>query len=118
MKGALKAIKRSHAGKILDEGGTVTVAGKGASKEARKLAKDQWGDKAVRHDAHAEGQKPHYQHKNGGRGHINYVDKLGTIGVATFGDGIVGNVVDFFNPAADVKAVVDLVKEVAGGPDD
>ena len=105
VKHVFKRISRERALQSTDN---VYVVGRSASGDAKKLAKEKWGNKAVRHDAHDEGQLPHYQHKNGGRGHVFYLERLATVGVSTFGDNIVGQTVDFFNPAADAMAVYEV----------
>ena len=117
VKGGIKYVKRKHAEKILSRGDptqNVTVVGKGSSQKGKQLARKEFGDKTVRHDAHKDHPHPHYQHKNGGRGHVNYVEKLGTIGVATFGDNLLGQAVDFFNPMADVKEAIEIVDMLTG----
>ena len=60
--------------------------GCGASGKAKKLAKDTWGEKAVRHDPHSDGLMTHYQHKNGGKGHIFYDTTGFMIGLTPAGD--------------------------------
>lgn len=108
-----KKVSRDAAKNALRKGKSdVLVEGAGASKKARKLAKEEWGSKTTRHDPHQPGQMSHYQHKNGGKGHIFYRDTLaGFTGVGIFGDNFFGNAIDFFNPVSDVKDVLDLLDE-------
>ena len=54
---------------------------------------------------------PHYQHKNGGRGHV-FVDNLGKFtAVGIFGDNIFSQGLDLFNPMSDVKDIADLISD-------
>jgi RHS repeat-associated protein len=112
VKKLFKPISRRHADKILDKGGDIYVKGPGNSKKASALGREQFGRKKVRHDAHSEGQYPHYQHKNGGRGKIYYPRSLAMVGVCVFGDNFLGNLIDFFNPVADMVDAYDLLHEI------
>lgn len=112
VKKIFKPISRRNADKILDKGGNIYVKGPGNSKKASALGKEQYGRKKVRHDAHEEGQYPHYQHKNGGRGKIYYPRSLAMVGVCVFGDNLLGNLIDFFNPVADMVDAYDLLGEI------
>jgi hypothetical protein len=93
---------------VLEKGKDVRVRGRGVSGDAKKLAREQFGDKTVRHDPHKQGQYPHYQHKNGGRGHVFYDVLTNLTAVGLFGNNILTEAIDFFNPFSDAKDVVDL----------
>jgi hypothetical protein len=80
------------------------------------LANDTWGNAATRDNAHPGFRYPHYQHRNGGRGHIFYSAKewigpwvaVGAgLGAAVFGeDSEAAEFVDFMNPASDVQDIL------------
>lgn len=72
VNGGLRTVQRDQAERALRRGADVRAEGPGASRQARGLARSVWGRRTTRHDAHAEGQRPHYQHRNGGRGHVFY----------------------------------------------
>ncbi|MBQ0721654.1 MAG: RHS repeat-associated core domain-containing protein [Gammaproteobacteria bacterium] len=115
VKGGWQNVTSSQARRRLAQGGDVKVIGNGASKKAKQLAKEKFGQKTVRHDAHTSGQIPHYQHKNGGRGHVFYgksriVIPGAAIGASLFGeDSWAAEIVNFFNPLSDLQDVSDLV---------
>jgi hypothetical protein len=49
----------------------VKVTGRGGSQEARRVAREPNPESAiVRHDSHQPGDLPHFQPRNGGRGHV------------------------------------------------
>jgi hypothetical protein len=115
IQGGWRYVTKSEARRTLDRRGDVRVTGPGASGDAKRLARERFGDRTVRHDAHARGQMPHYQHRNGGRGHV-YYEARGLIGIgaglgsAIFGEDTWGaDVVDFFNPLSDIQDVWDFV---------
>jgi RHS repeat-associated protein len=110
VKGVWKRISREQAQKVLDRRGNkavrVLVESPGSSKKARNIAKEKWGSKKTRHDGQ-DGQRPHWQHKNGNRGKLMYsIDFLSTLGVCIFGDNLLGNAIDFFNPASDAADIL------------
>lgn len=77
------AAKRAHA---------VKVEGPGASREARRIAREASPDKRiVRHDPHRPGDLPHYQPTSGGKGHVAYeITRSLLLGGASVGT-VVGN---------------------------
>ena len=110
VKGLKKYISRNSAKKILvEEGGTVTIEGKGVNKAAKRLCEEVSDCPIVRHDPHQVGWHTHYQPKRGGF-HVNVPGA--NLGVMVFGDGFLGNAVDFFNPLSDVQDIVDIVEEI------
>jgi RHS repeat-associated protein len=115
LKGGWRAVTPGRARKAIAAGDDVLTKGCGKSGAAKKLAKDTFGDKTVRHDPRAPGQKPHYQHKNGGRGHIFYGIASGlTLEYWAKPESKdpyaakIGCAVDFFNPLSIGKDVMDL----------
>ena len=105
-------VSKDRARRELADGGDVLVRGSGRSQQARQLAREQFGSRTDRHDGHelSNGKTgmPHYQHANGGRGHVFYGMLSSLTFVGAFGDGYVSQGLDFFNPISDVKDVVDL----------
>ena len=114
-KGAWEAVTKSQARRALANGKDVTVHGTGSSQQARQLAREQYGDNAVRHDGHelSDGSTgmPHWQHKNGGRSHVFYGALSSLTFVGSFGDHWTMQGIYFFNPISDIKDLVDLVDE-------
>ena len=76
------------------------VKGAGASGKGKTLAKDTWGEKTARHDGHGGGM-PHYQHKNGGKGHIFY-------GIVTF----IWNLTPLSDAADIINEAADIINEI------
>ncbi|MCB1850400.1 MAG: RHS repeat-associated core domain-containing protein, partial [Gammaproteobacteria bacterium] len=116
VKGGWEKVTTNQARRRLADQGDVKVAGPGASGKAKQLAREQFGKKTVRHDAHQQGQTKHYQHKNGGRGHVFYgtssriVIPGAAIGSSVFGEDSWGAaMVNFINPLSDVQDVSDLI---------
>jgi RHS repeat-associated protein len=70
--GAVRRVERAQAQRALRRGEDVRVEGPGSSRAARQVAREEFGPRTRRHDAHAPGQRPHYQDKSGGRGHVFY----------------------------------------------
>lgn len=120
VKGAWKQISRLQADKLLDHADTrILVEGAGPSKKARNLAKQKFGSKKVRHDGHKPGERPHWQHKNSGRGKLMYSLNIGAnLGVCTFGDNPIGNLIDFLNPLSDLNDLAELGVDLLGGAED
>ena len=112
VKGIKRFVSKNAARRCLKKGGDVDVVGSGSSKEARNLAKEKFGKKTVRHDPHQPGQKPHYQKKTGGGGHVKYTVPGATAGTYLLGDNAFGKTLNFFNPLSDVQDVVDLADEL------
>ncbi|HSL84883.1 MAG TPA: RHS repeat-associated core domain-containing protein [Thermoanaerobaculia bacterium] len=128
--GTYRYAKRSVAVRRAREAGhAVTVRGPGASQEARRIAREAHPDKKiVRHDAHGEGQLPHYQPKSGGKGHVHYdAESLVAIGAGLGGavaarveaatgsetlGAAAGVAVDFFNPISDINEAANFLQEV------
>lgn len=98
-----KVAKKKAREKLLDETHDVLVEGPGASKEAKNLAKERWGDGTTRHDPHAPGQRPHYQNRNGDGQHVFYGCANAAIECSPIGD-----VKDIYKTAKEAK---DLTKE-------
>ena len=104
-----KAVTKNQARRALEKGKDVKITGPGRSGVGKQLAREQWGKKTDRHDPHEPGQMPHYQHKNGGRGHVFYESAVGFTAVGAFGDSLSTQALDFFNPVSDVVDVMDLL---------
>jgi len=112
-KGVWRYCTKNRARKELQNGGDVLVKKSGGtSGEARRLAKEQFGKKTVRHDAHQSRQKPHFQHKNGGKGHVFYSTAASMTFVGAFGDNWATQAADFVNPISDAVDIVDLISEI------
>jgi RHS repeat-associated protein len=118
VKGIWKKVGKDRARKELAEKGDVLVQGAGSSKDAKNMAREVFGDRTTRHDPHQAGQKPHYQHKNGGRGHVFYKTLAAATAINWLGDNALGNTIDFFNPLSDVKDVIDLANELLASGDE
>ena len=135
-KGSVKPVSRQAATKILQNKGTVYQVEITSNKASKALMKEAAPNKVIkRHDAHQAKQMDHFQDKNGGGAHVNFVkgtaavvatavattanaqgapqsqlDKQGTMGKSMFGDNAVGNFYDnFINPVSLVKDLRDLV---------
>ena len=52
---------------------------------------------------------PHYQHKNGGQGHVFYRAATGLTFTGQFGDNFATQALDFINPVSDVVDVMNLI---------
>lgn len=107
-------VTKDQARRTLEKGKDVLVEGPGSSRKARALSKEQFGNKAVRHDAHQDGQLPHYQHKNGGKGHVFYRTLAPLTAGYYFGDSTAAEAMDFFNPASDA---IEFLSLFGAGPD-
>ncbi len=103
-----KEVTKNQARRALGNGKDVLVRGPGSSGTARGLAREQFGSRTVRHDGHNGGMS-HYQHKNGGQGHVFYRAATGLTFTGQFGDNWATEALDFFNPISDVVEVMDLV---------
>lgn len=107
----------------------VKVTGRGASHEARRVAREaNPRSTVVRHDPHRPGDLPHYQPRSGGIGHVAYDPETLVLAVAGAGalaastveaatgsellGGATGLVIDFFNPAQDIQAIESLLEAV------
>ena len=112
-KGAWRRVSKNRARRALKDKQDVLVQGKGAAKDAKKLGKENFGNKNTRHDGH-NGGRPHWQHKNGGRGHVFYETISSLTAVSIFGDNFFGNEIDFVNPISDIKDIIDLGSDVIG----
>ena len=118
VKGIKKYISRKAAKKLLEKGAekggkvAVNVEGKGVNNQAKRLAEEVSDQKIVRHDPHREGWHSHYQPKSGGF-HVNV--PCANIGVVLFGDGFLGNALDFLNPLSDIQDMFDLADELYNG---
>ncbi len=110
-------VTKNEAKRALGKGGDVRVTGPGRSGVGKQLAREQWGNKATRHDGHQPGQMSHYQHKNGGRGHVFYELAAGFTFVGVFGDSMGTQALDFFNPISDVADILGLAGAGPEGED-
>lgn len=85
---------------------------------SRKSAKNTAGRNSIEDPVHGRGagdNKPHFHDQDRSGPHAMYdTSKVivpgASVGVDTFGDNIVGEAVDFFNPLADAQTAVDLVE--------
>lgn len=112
-----KDVTKNQARRALQSGKDIAIKGPGSSRQARRLSREKFGDKTVRHDGH-EGGLPHYQHKNGGRGHVFYQSLSGFTFIGAFGDNWVTQGGDLFNPISDVVDALDLLGVGQDGADE
>lgn len=103
-----KEVTKNQARRALGNGKDVMVRGPGSSGTARGMAREQFGARTVRHDGH-NGGMPHYQHKNGGQGHVFYRAATGLTFTGQFGDNFATQALDFINPVSDVVDVMNLI---------
>ncbi len=106
-KGGWKAVSKMRALKALTKAEDAMVEGTVKSKGARNLGREMWGSKTVRHDPHEAGQMSHYQHKNGGRGHVFYSVLEALTASAWLGENAAGDTYDATNPFSDIKSLID-----------
>lgn len=52
---------------------------------------------------------PHYQHANGGRGHVFYRSVAALTFTNQFGDNIITNTLDLLNPMSDMVDLMDTL---------
>jgi RHS repeat-associated protein len=119
LTGSIKYISRKQAVKTLGNKGSVEVVGSGSRSYAKKLYKEAHPkSNVVKHDGHilenGKTGKKHYQKKSGDGSHAFFSISGLTIPGATLGKDILGDnrfgeAADFFNPAAEVQSVIDLV---------
>ena len=102
---------KSKAQQAINNGTDIRVTGAGSSKVGKQMARQAFGNKTVRHDAHRPGQMNHYQHKNGGKGHVFYRSLAVLTFTNAFGDNALTQTMDFFNPISDVVDIMELASD-------
>jgi hypothetical protein len=98
------------------EGGNILAPG-------RKSAKNAAGKGAKEHGAHGKGageDGPHFHTSDHNGGHSFYssgaVIPGANLGKDIFGDNLLGEAVDLFNPLSDIQSAVDIYKDIFGPP--
>jgi uncharacterized protein RhaS with RHS repeats len=70
--GSWRCVPKAAAVMAAKNGADVRVSGPGSAGAARQMAREVYGQKRAQHGPHAPRQYSHWQHKNGGRGHVYF----------------------------------------------
>ena len=88
----------------------------GSKSQLRKWAKDKGKGKPIfERDRDGTGELHwHRPDRSGGHGYVNGLIPGANLGNDLFGDNLVGDLVDLFNPFSDLQDILDLIEEILG----
>jgi RHS repeat-associated protein len=120
----LREVSREQAKKALNKGTDI----QGSKKQMKKLLKEKGKNNTSIHsvdetgrslkdglkpETHGDGAEHyHPRPRNGGHGFLNGTVPGATLGKDVFGDNVVGEAVDFFNPLSDAQDMIDTANDV------